>query len=102
MQMNSPIGAFFCGVVAVILLVLFSASTFYLANAVLAHCAAPAKACATAAPAAPALVGDGFIYVLTTVAGLVSALVIAQLSVTEPGKPPTVGSFTPESRGATV
>lgn len=104
--MNSPIGAFFCGVVAVILLALFSASTFYLANAVLAHCAAAAAAAgaaktACAAPAS-ALVGEGFIYVVTTVAGLVSALVIAQLSVTESGKPPTVGSFTPESRGAIV
>jgi hypothetical protein len=34
--------------------------------------------------------GDGLTYVVTTVGGLVSALVIARLSVTEPGKAPAV------------
>jgi len=94
--MSSPIGVFFGGLVAVILLALFSVSTFYMASAVMTLCAT-AKPCV--APAS-GIVGEGFVYVVTTVAGLVSALVIAQLSVTEPGKPPTVGSFKPESRGA--
>jgi hypothetical protein len=39
----------------------------------------------------------GYIYVLTTVGGLVSALVIAQLSVTKPGTTPTIGGTAPES-----
>lgn len=41
--------------------------------------------------------GSGYVYVLTTVAGLVSALVIAQLSVTKPGTAPGLGGLTPES-----
>src|SRR5215203_5981265 len=81
--MNSAIGAAFGGLVAVILLLLFSASTFYMVSSVISFCAVT-KPCVS--PAA-GLVGEGFVYVVTTVAGLVSALVIAQLSVTEPGKP---------------
>ncbi len=41
--------------------------------------------------------GQGYVYVLTTVGGLVSALVIAQLSVTKPGSAPTIGGARPES-----
>src|SRR5215203_165965 len=96
--MNSAIGAAFGGLVAVILLLLFSASTFYMVSSVISFCAVT-KPCVS--PAA-GLVGEGIVYVVTTVAGLVSALVIAQLSVTEPGKPPTLGSFRPEGRAATM
>ena len=96
--MNSAIGAAFGGLVAVILLLLFSASTFYMVNSVVSFCALTNPCLSPPA----GLVGEGFVYVVTTVAGLVSALVIAQLSVTEPGKPPTLGSFRPEGRAATM
>src|SRR5215203_3096448 len=96
--MNSAIGAAFGGLVAVILLLLFSASTFYMVNSVVSFCALTNPCVSPPA----GLVGEGFVYVVTTVAGLVSALVIAQLSVTEPGKPPTLGSFRPEGRAATM
>jgi len=96
--MNSAIGAAFGGLVAVILLLLFSASTFYMVSSVISFCASTNPCVSPPA----GLVGEGFVYVVTTVAGLVSALVIAQLSITEPGKPPTVGSFRPEGRAATM
>jgi hypothetical protein len=96
--MNSAIGAAFGGLVAVILLLLFSASTFYMVSSVVSFCASTNPCVSPPA----GLVGEGFVYVVTTVAGLVSALVIAQLSITEPGKPPTLGSFRPEGRAATM
>jgi hypothetical protein len=96
--MNSAIGAAFGGLVAVILLLLFSASTLYMVSSVISFCASTNPCVSPPA----GLVGEGFVYVVTTVAGLVSALVIAQLSVTEPGKPPTLGSFRPEGRAATM
>src|SRR3954471_18704092 len=96
--MNSAIGAAFGGLVAVILLLLFSASTFYMVSSVISFCASTNPCVSPPA----GLVGEGFVYVVTTVAGLVSALVIAQLSITEPGKPPTLGSFRPEGRAATM
>jgi Hedgehog amino-terminal signalling domain len=96
--MNSAIGAAFGGLVAVILLLLFSASTFYMVSSAISFCASTNPCVSPPA----GLVGEGFVYVVTTVAGLVSALVIAQLSITEPGKPPTLGSFRPEGRAATM
>lgn len=87
--------AIFGSLIAVTLLALSAGSTFFMANAVVAHCADVTGAC----QAAPDLFGEGLVYVVTTVGGLVSALVIAQLSVTEPGKAPTIGTFTPTSRG---
>ncbi|MFL5166824.1 MAG: hypothetical protein ACJ8D8_11505 [Microvirga sp.] len=81
--MNSAIGAAFGGLVAVILLLLFSASTFYMVSSVISFCAST-NPC------------------VSPPAGLVSALVIAQLSITEPGKPPTLGSFRPEGSAATM
>src|SRR4051794_19406889 len=96
--MNSAIGAAFGGLVAVILLLLFSASTFYMVSSVISFCASTNPCVSPPA----GLVGEGFVYVVTTVAGLVSALVIAQLSITEPGKPPTLGSFRPEGSAATM
>ena len=90
--MSSPVGAFFGGLVAIILLSLFSSSIFYMVVEVVGFCA---KTNPCAAPPG-GLVGEGFVYIVTTVGGLVSAMVIAQLSVATPGKPPTIGSFAPE------
>lgn len=93
--MNSPMTAFFGSVIAVLLLCLFSFSTFYVISLVVENC----RSMPVCEPASP-LFGDGFKYVVTTVGGLVSALVIAHLTVTEPGNAPTVGSFAPESKAA--
>lgn len=61
---------------------------------VLAHCADsvadPLDACQP--PEAP-LVREGLMYVVTTVGGLVSALVIAVLSVSRPGGVPELAGF---------
>lgn len=92
-SMSSPISVFFGSLVAVILLLLYSSSTFYMASEAVSFCA---KSVPCVVPPG-GLIGEGFVYVATTVGGLVSALVIAQLSVMEPGHPPTVGSFTPAS-----
>jgi hypothetical protein len=93
--MSSPTTAFFGSVIAVILLCLFSFSTFYMISTVVENCRTM-QACTQTTP----LFGTGFIYVVTTVGGLVSALVIAHLTVTEPGDAPTIGSFAPESTTA--
>ncbi|MES0038847.1 hypothetical protein NKJ74_26880 [Mesorhizobium sp. M0046] len=93
--MNSPMTAFFGSVIAVILLCLFSFSVFYMISTVVENC----RDLPVCAPASP-LFGDGFKYVVTTVGGLVSALVIAHLTVAEPGNAPTIGSFAPESKTA--
>lgn len=68
-----------------VLLALFAGSTLYWIFEII-------NEKGRAIPKAP-----GYIYVLTTVAGLVSALVIAQLSVTKPGSTPGLGGLTPES-----
>ena len=95
--MNSPMVAIFGGIIAVVLLALLSFSIFFMAMGVAAHCtgATVAMPCKPA----PDLFSDGLVYVVTTVGGLVSALVIAQLSVTEPGQAPNIGTFAPTSRG---
>jgi hypothetical protein len=95
--MNSTVGIFFGGFIAVVLLLLFSATTFYMAYHVWQTCGGKTlEAC-------PAILfGDGLTYVVTTVGGLVSALVIARLSVTEPGKTPSVVPGTTEATAVTT
>ncbi|MEY9523981.1 hypothetical protein ABIF70_005122 [Bradyrhizobium japonicum] len=95
--MNSTVGIFFGGFIAVVLLLLFSATTFYMAYHVWQTCGGKTlEACTVVA------FGDGLTYVVTTVGGLVSALVIARLSVTEPGKAPSVVPGTTEATTATT
>lgn len=93
--MNSSMVAVFGGIIAVVLLLLLGGSTFYMVNTIITQCSA-------AAECKPPPLSDGLVYVVTTVGGLVSALVIAQLSVTEPGKAPTIGTFTPTSWGGVI
>jgi len=69
--------------------ILLSISIFYMASDVVFYCATVIPCTAPS----PKRFSDGLIYVVTTVGGLVSALVIAQLSVTEPGSAPAVGTF---------
>jgi hypothetical protein len=83
--MSARFGVAFGAILALVLLALFAWSTLsWIIQIVAANGAAVAK-------------GTGYVYVLTTVAGLVSALVIAQLSVTKPGTAPGLGGLTPES-----
>ncbi|WP_156918381.1 hypothetical protein [Bradyrhizobium sp. Cp5.3] len=85
--MSSRFGAIFSGTLALVLLALYCSSALYLIF----------KVYAWGACASPSGYEGGYIYVLTTVGGLVSALVIAQLSVTKPGTAPTIGGTAPES-----
>ena len=84
--MSSRFGAVFGALLAFLLLALYCSSALYLIYEVY-HTAAGGKVEKT----------DGYIYVLTTVGGLVSALVIAQLSVTKPGSTPTIAGSKPKS-----
>ncbi len=94
--MNNSFGAFFGGLLAIVLLAIFSISTWYMIFSVIGHCKPPAGVAnfVCSRPGAE-LFSEGFRNVVTTVGGLVSALVIAQLSVTEPGATPRVGHFVP-------
>jgi len=87
--MNSPMVALFGSIIAVVLLLLLSISIFYMASDVVSYCATVIPCTAPS----PKRFSDGLIYVVATVSGLVSALVIAQLSVAEPGSAPAVGTF---------
>lgn len=93
--MKSTVGIFFGGFIAVVLLLLFSASTFYMAYLVWDACGGKATCPAVS-------FAEGLTYVVTTVGGLVSALVIARLSVTEPGKAPSVVPGATEATRATT
>jgi hypothetical protein len=89
--MSSRFGAIFSATLALVLLALYCSSGLYLIYQIypiFAHTIQCMK---------PTGYEGGYIYVLTTVGGLVSALVIAQLSVTKPGSAPTIGGSKPES-----
>lgn len=88
--MSSKFGAVFGSFLALLLLALFAAATFHWIYQIIAADGAEVKRSA------------GYIYVLTTVAGLVSALVIAQLTVTSPGAVRSIAGYAPESRGAVI
>lgn len=90
--MKTPIGAIFGAAIAIILLALYGYGTLFLINTVLA--------CAGKDPCQAPANTTGVVYVVTTVGGLVSALVVAQLAVTEPGKSPSIGTFVPTTRQA--
>jgi hypothetical protein len=77
--MSSRFGAAFGAILALVLLALFAWSTLSWILEIITENGAAVER------------GTGYIYVLTTVGGLVSALVIAQLSVTKPGSTPGIG-----------
>lgn len=74
--------ATFGAIIAIILLGLYAYSVIFAIQ--VAQCVGT-KGCTTYTAAS---FGDGFTQVLTLVGGLVSALVIAELAITKPGKPP--------------
>jgi len=96
--MSSNFGKIFGGLIAVILLLLYAVTMgFLLAQVIscngIANCAGPVP------------ITSGMIFVLTTVSGLVSALVVATLAVTEPGTNPSmkwVGDDASEGKKKTV
>jgi hypothetical protein len=86
--MSSRFGAVFSATLALVLLALYCSSALYLIYQIYPL----GNGCMK-----PTGYEGGYIYVLTTVGGLVSALVIAQLSITKPGSTPTIGGTKPES-----
>lgn len=82
--MGNRFGEVFGGVVVIALLVLYAVSACLMITAI-------TEACPDGPKCNPELAkefGEGFRYVMTTVGGLVSALVIAVLSITQPGSAP--------------
>ena len=71
------------GIIAYILLALYSGIAGYIIYLVV-------SSYINAEPFPKDLVNGGMVYVLTTVGGLVSALVISKLTITKPGDDPTV------------
>jgi hypothetical protein len=93
--MNRSFGQVFGGALAVILLGIYATAAGAMIFAII-------DACTLSEPCTADLSGrfrEGYIYVLTTVGGLVSALVVAQLSITRPGDMPSLAGFRPVSRG---
>ncbi len=78
--MSDRFGMVFGSVLAVILLLLYAVSAWAMIYAIWVAC--PGQGCGQ--PLAEQF-SDGFRFVLTTVGGLVSALVISRLSITAPG-----------------
>ena len=96
--MSSDYGKLFGGVVAVILLLLYAVTMSFLVLHVVI-CGQDTSC------AAPFPITTGMVFVLTTVSGLVSALVVASLAVTEPGMNPSgrwLGEDASEGRKKTV
>lgn len=87
--MSKSFGAIFGGILAVALLLLYAVSAWSMILAILAVCPGTAECSLELAKQ----YNDGFRYVLTTVGGLVSALVIARLSITEPGAIPNFSAL---------
>jgi hypothetical protein len=84
--------AIFGGIVAYILLVLYAGTVVYMTKSVIQHGLAGAPKDKDGKELAKAKLEftPGIVYVVTTVGGLVSALVIAKLAVTKPGENPTL------------
>lgn len=90
--MSPSFGIFFGGLIAIVLLALFAFTTGYMVFTVVGQCTAIGVC-----PPASSDFGKGLTFVVTTVGGLVSALVIAQLSVIQPGGQARLGNFQPTS-----
>ena len=91
----SSYGAWIGTMLAFVLLGIYAISTIYMLNAILTQC--PGSSVTDGAELCAGYLKnqfpDGYIFVVTTVGGLVSALVIGVLGVTEPGQSPTnIGS----------
>ena len=74
--MNKKFGLIFGGVIAFILLMLYAVTVIYMIVEVLVHGSISSNI--------PYEFPEGLVYVTTTIGGLVSALVIAKLTITKP------------------
>lgn len=88
--MKQPFKTVFGGIVVYVLLILYAGTVYYMLRTV-ASCPSTAS-CPASLP-----FHAGLVSVVTTVGGLVSALVIAKLAVTKPGQNPVVMRFEPET-----
>lgn len=70
------------GIIAYILLILYGGIAVYIIQQVIA--------CSDDPPCSRVELHDGLIYVLTTVGGVVSALVVSKMTITTPGSDPAV------------
>lgn len=82
---SSKVQAIFGGVIAVVLLLLYSAVLIYMIVQVVS--------CETDDMLCGASITKGMVYVVTMIGGLISALVIAQLAITPTGEMPFVKQF---------
>ena len=82
----------FGGVVAYILLLLYACTVVYMTKQVIQHAIAeaPKDEQGKTLSKKPLEFSAGVTYVVTTIGGLVSALVVAKLSITKPGEAPTL------------
>ena len=80
--MNKSFALAFGGALAFILLMLYAVSVIYMITAVAAW--------ERTVPVKPVEFSSGLVLVVTTIGGLVSALVITKLAVTPPGQSPTI------------
>lgn len=90
MGKNFP--AIFGGVVAYILLLLYACTVANMTKQVIQHgmAAAPEDENGKTLSKKPLEFSAGVTYVVTTIGGLVSALVVAKLALTKPGETPTL------------
>jgi hypothetical protein len=70
------------GIIAYILIVLYGGIALYIIQKVIA--------CSNDPSCKTLVLHDGLVYVLTTVGGLVSALVVSKMTITNPGKDPAL------------
>lgn len=84
--MDKPFSIIFGGLIAFILLLLYAATVGYMINEVRGY--------DTKGNSTLLIFPDGLIFVVTTVGGLVSALVISKLTITKTGENPAIISMT--------
>ena len=85
MNQNKKFSIFFAGSLAYILIILYVSTLGYLIM----------RVCTSGG--SPVTISSGLTYVLTTIGGLVSALVLARLTLTPPGEDPAKIEFITES-----
>lgn len=91
--MSKTFALIFGALLACALLLIYLGSILYMAYGLWTTCQGAAVACTSNSIS----LNEGFQFVFTTVGGLVSALVVAQLTVTRPGDAPTIGNFKAET-----
>ena len=91
--MSKTFALIFGALLACALLMIYLGSILYMTYGLWGACYGAMTACASNSID----LSDGFQFVFTTVGGLVAALVVAQLSVTQPGDAPTIGNFKAET-----